>query len=243
MIMNPHIIVSALLFFGLFLPSQPMRADITVGDYEPAISVAINNMVHHEKRFLSTSDIFDIGIYPEHNLLIVSARVDDDSHNHYFAIVSPKDTTVKAEFFPEQEKLVWVSPASKDTVMTCSDCFDWYSENYLLSFLPDDVLIDYSDLPNKMLTSASKMFFWHDDAGPESKEIIDKLTDMGRVDLLVRENALGWGVINDGEEVVCYDLDALQKRRIKKYHNYGLWGNGFRAWLRQGWYLLWHPSL
>lgn len=242
MIMNTRIIVPTLLFCCLLLPSQPMRADITVGDYDSAISVAINNMVRHEKRFLSTSDIFDIDIYPTHNLLVVSARVDDEDHNDYFAIVSPKDTTVKSKYIPEQEKLVWVSPASKDTIMTCSDCYDWYSENYSLSFSPDDVLIDYSHLPNKMLISASKLFFWRDDARPESKEIIDKLTDMGRVELLVRENALGWGVINDGEEVVCYDLDALQKGRIEKYHDYGLWGKGFRARLRQCWYLLWHPQ-
>ena len=144
MIMNTRIIVPTLLFCCLLLPSQPMRADITVGDYDSAISVAINNMVRHEKRFLSTSDIFDIDIYPTHNLLVVSARVDDEDHNDYFAIVSPKDTTVKSKYIPEQEKLVWVSPASKDTIMTCSDCYDWYSENYSLSFSPDDVLIDYS---------------------------------------------------------------------------------------------------
>jgi hypothetical protein len=70
-----------------------MRADNTVGDYESVISVAVNNMVRHEKRFLSTSDIFDIYLNPEQNVLVVSARVDDE-FNHYFAIVSPKDTTV-----------------------------------------------------------------------------------------------------------------------------------------------------
>ena len=239
MIMNTRIIVPTLLFCCLLLPSQPMRADITVGDYDSAISVAINNMVRHEKRFLSTSDIFDIDIYPTHNLLVVSARVDDELHNHYFAIVSPKDSTVKPVFFPEEERLVWVSPVSKDTIITCSDCF---SDDYSISFLPEEVVFDYSDLPNKVLISANKLFFWRDDASPESKEIIDKLVDMRRVDYLVRENFLGWGVINDGEEVVCYDLDALQKGRIEKYHDYGLWGKGFRARLCQCWYLLWHPQ-
>jgi len=239
MIMNTRIIVPTLLFCCLLLPSQPMRADITVGDYDSAISVAINNMVRHEKRFLSTSDIFEIDLYPEQNLLIVSARVDDEYHNHYVAIVSPKDTTIESKYNPEEQKLVWVSPVSKDTVMTCSDCF---SEDYSLSYLPEEVLIDYSDLPNKVLTSANKLFLWRDDASPESKEIIDKLVDMGRVDFLVHENFIGWGVINDGEEVVCYDLDALQKGRIEKYHDYGLWGKGFRARLRQCWYLLWHPQ-
>jgi len=239
MIMKARIIVSALLFCGLLLPSQATRAVITVGDYEPAISVAVKNMVRHEKRFLSTSDIFEIDLYPEQNLLIVSARVDDEYHNHYVAIVSPKDTTIESKYNPEEQKLVWVSPVSKDTVMTCSDCF---SEDYSLSYLPEEVLIDYSDLPNKVLTSAGKLFFWCDDAAPQSKDIIDKLMDMGRVDFLVKENALGWGVIDDGKEVICYDLDALSQGRIKKYHDYGIWGKGFRARLRQGWYLLWHPQ-
>ena len=238
-IMKARIIVSVLLFCGLLLPSQATRAVITVGDYEPAISVAVKNMVRHEKRFLSTSDIFEIDLYPEQNLLIISARVDDEYHNHYVAIVSPKDTTVTPEYNYEEEKTVWVSPVSKDTVMTCSG---WFLDDYRISYLPEDVLIDYSDLPNKVLTSANKLFFWRDDACPESKEIIDKLVDMGRVDFVDWENALSWGVINDGEEVVCYDLEALQKGRIKKFHNFGLWGDGFRARLRRGWFLLWHPQ-
>ena len=207
--------------------------------HEPAISVAINNMVRHEKRFLSTSDIFDIHLYPEENLLIVYAQVDDEYHNNYMAIVSPKDTTVTPEYNSEEEKTVWVSPVSKDTVMTCSG---WFLDDYRISYLPEDVLIDYSDLPNKVLTSANKLFFWRDDACPESKEIIDKLVDMGRVDYVAWENALGWGVINDGEEVVCYDLEALQNGRIKKYHHYGLWGKGTRARLRRAWFHLWHPE-
>ncbi|MDO4999463.1 MAG: hypothetical protein Q4E27_04370 [Bacteroidales bacterium] len=97
-------------------------------------------------------------------------------------------------------------------------------------------------MPNKIIASAGKLFFWCDEAEPKSKEIIDKLVDMERVDFLVRENALGWGVINDGEEVICYDLEALLQAKIKKYHDYGLWGKGFRARVRQGWYLLWHPQ-
>lgn len=222
-----------------------MRAGITVGDYEPAISVAINNMVRHEKRYLSTSDIFEITINPERNLLVVSAKVEDGISSHYYAIVSPKDTTVKSEYIrveDDEYKVVWVSPASKDTIITCYDCYDSHSENYSLSFSSDDVLIDYSDLPNKMLTSARKLFFWRDEAYPESKEVIDILVERGRVDFLVRESLLGWWVINDGEEVVCYDLEALLSGKIKKYHDYGLWGKGFRARLRQGWYLLWHPQ-
>ena len=237
--MKARIIVSVLLFCGLLLPSQATRTVITVGDYEPAISVAVKNMVRHEKRFLSTSDIFEIDLYPEQNLLIISARVDDEYHNHYVAIVSPKDTTVTPEYNSEEEKTVWVSPVSKDTVMICSG---WFLDDYRISYLPEDVLIDYSDLPNKVLTLANKLFFWRDDACPESKEIIDKLVDLGRVDFVDWENALGWGVINDGEEVVCYDLEALQNGRIKKYHHYGLWGDGFRARLRRGWFLLWHPQ-
>ena len=233
--MRTRIIISFFILSGLLLLSPVMRA----GDHDSAISAAINNMVRHEKRFLSTSDIFDIGIYPDQNMLIVSARVDDDYHNHYYAIISPIDTTVKSGYIPEEEKLVWVSPSSKDTVMTCSNCF---SENYSISFSPEDVLIVHSDLPNKEFSSANKLFFWRDDACPESKEIIDKLVDLGRVDFLVHENFIGWGVINDGEEVVCYDLEALHQGKIKKFHHYGLWGKGFRARLRRGWFLLWHPQ-
>ncbi|MBQ3743904.1 MAG: hypothetical protein II858_08650 [Bacteroidales bacterium] len=240
--MKTRILVSVLLFGGLLLPQPVMRADITHGDYEPAISVAINNIVRHEKRFLSTSDIFVIHFSPERNLLVVEPKGYDEHYNHYLAIVSPKDTTVKPEYLRDEMKLVWVSPVSKDTIMTCTDCFDWYSENYSLSFSPEEVLIDYSDLPNKMITSAGKLFFWSDEAEPQSKEIIDKLLVMGRVDFLVHENAIGWGGINDGKEVVCYDLEALIKGKIKKYHDYGLWGKGFRARLRQGWYDLWHPQ-
>lgn len=165
--MKARFIVSVLLFCGLLLPSQATRAVITVGDYESAISVAVKNLVRHEKRFLSTSDVFEIDLYPEQNLLIVSARVDDEYHNHYVAIVSPKDTTIESKYNPEEQKLVWVSPVSKDTVMTCSDCF---SEDYSLSYLPEEVLIDYSDLPNKVLTSANKLFLWRDNASPESKK-------------------------------------------------------------------------
>ena len=240
--MITRIRVFVLLLGGLLLLPPVMSADITLGDYEPAISVAINDMIRHEKRFLSTSDIFDLDLFPERNLLVVSARVDDKHHNHYVAIVSPKDTPVKPVYIPDKEKLVWVSPVSKDTIIMCNDCFDWYSEKYSLSFSPEEVHIDYSDLPNKMIVSAGKLFFWCDEAEPKSKEIIDKLVDMERVDFLVKENALGWGVINDGEEVICYDLEALLQVKIKKYHDYGLWGKGFRARVRQGWYLLWHPQ-
>lgn len=239
--MKTRIIVFVLLLGGLLLPPPVMRAGFTLYNYESAVYVAINNIVRHEKRFLSTSDIFDIQFHPEQNRLVVSARVDDE-YNHYFAIVSPKDTSIKPAYLPDEEKLVWVSPVSKDTIMTCNDCFDWYSEYYSLSFSPEEVLIDYHDLPNKMITLAGKVFFWRDDAAPQSKEIIDKLLDMGRVDFLVKENALGWGVIDDGKEVICYDLEALTQGKIKKYHDYGLWGKGFRARLRQGWYLLWHPQ-
>lgn len=91
--MKPRILVFVIFWGGLLLLPPVMSADITLGDYEPAISVAINDMIRHEKRFLSTSDIFDIHLNPEQNMLVVSARVDDE-FNHYFAIVSPKDTTV-----------------------------------------------------------------------------------------------------------------------------------------------------
>jgi hypothetical protein len=239
MMMKTRFVVSALLLCGVLLSSRAMRTDITVGDDEPAISIAINDMVRHEKRFLSTSDIFDIHLYPKENRLVVSARVDDEHHNHYIAIVTPKDTTVKLKYIAEEEKMVWISPVSKDTVITCSG---WFLENYSISYSLEDVLIDYADLPNKMTISAHKLFLWRDDACPESKEIIDTLVDMGRVDFLVLEYALGWGVIDDGEEVVCYDLEALQNGRIKKYHHYGLWGKGFSARLRRGWFLLWHPQ-
>ena len=130
-------IVSTLLCV-LVMPSQATKADINVDNFEPAISVAVNNIVRHEKQFLSTSDIFDIRLYPEQNMLVVSARANDELHNHYFAIVSPKDSAVKPVFFPEEERLVWVSPVSKDTIITCSDCF---SDDYSISFLPEDVVL------------------------------------------------------------------------------------------------------
>ena len=95
--MRTRIIVSALFLWGLPLLSPVMRA----GDHDAAISVAVNNMVRHEKRFLSTTDVFDIGIYPEQNLLIVSARVDDDHHNHFSAVVSPKDTSIIPVFIKD----------------------------------------------------------------------------------------------------------------------------------------------
>ena len=240
--MKPRILVFVIFLGGLLLLPLVMSADITLGDYEPAISVAINDMIRHEKRFLSTSDIFDLDLFPARNLLVVSARVDDEYHNHYVAIVSPKDTTVKPVYIPDKEKLVWVSPVSKDTIIMCNDCFDWYSEKYSLSFWPEKDHIEYTGLPNKMIVSDGKLFFWSDEAEQKSKEIIHKLVDMERVDYLVKENALGWGVINDGEEVICYDLEALLRVKIKKYHVYGLWGKGFRARVRRGWYLLWHPQ-
>lgn len=233
--MRTRIIVSALFLWGLPLLSPVMRA----GDHDAAISVAVNNMVRHEKRFLSTTDVFDIGIYPEQNLLIVSARVDDDYHNHFSAVVSPKDTSIIPVFIKDKEKLVWVSPSTKDTIIMVPG--RPFYERYPVYFSPEEVRLDYSDVPNQMLLSNGKLFVWRDDSWEDSTEVIDALVKMNRLDFIV-PGLPGWTVDNDGEERVCYDLDALREGKIKKFHHYGLWGKGFRAKLRRGWFLLWHPQ-
>ena len=225
-----------IIFFCILLHA-PLKAEADPGEYDRAISVAVDNMVRHEKRYLSTGDVFNIGIYPNANALVISAQVNDEYNNRFVAIVTPKDTTLKPERFADQDRIIWVSPASKDTVIAVKGLGP---EEYSISYSPDAVQIDYSDLPNKILASKGKLFVWRDEACADSKEVIDRLTDLNRVDFLIPEAETWWSYIDDGVEVVCYDLDALREGKIKKHHNYGLWGDGFRARLRRGWFQLWH---
>ena len=233
-------IISALiLLLSACNASRENRLSFVGDSYEKdsVISVAVNNMVCHEKHFLSTSNLFHISIDTARNLLCVSAKAGYGSQNGFFAMVSPKDTTVKPIW--DDDKLIWVLPVCKDTIIVCDGC---YSDDYQISYSPVDVQVDYRAVPNRMAISAPKMFVWRDEAFPGSEEIIDRLVSLERIDYLVQENGLSWFVIDDGEECVCYDLEALNQGKIKKYHDYGLWGKGARARLRMGWYKLWHHN-
>ena len=235
--MNARVIIISFLVLSNLYTLDAQKHDLDHGDYDQAISVAINNVVRHEKRFLTKSEVFDIRVDIARNLLCVSAKTGYGSQNGFFAMVSPQDTTVKPIW--DEDKLIWVSPVNKDTIIVCDVC---YSVDYQICYTPEDVQVDYRDVPNRMVISAEKKFVWRDEAFPDSKEIIDSLVALGRIEYLVRENSLSWFVIDDGEELVCYDLKALTRGKVKKYHDYGLWGKGFRARLRMGWYNLWHHN-
>jgi hypothetical protein len=236
--MNARVIIISFLVLSNLYTLDAQKHDLDHGDYDQAVSVAINNLVRHEKRFLSKSEVFDIRIDTAQNMLCVSAKTGYGSQNGFFAMVSPQDTTVKPIW--NEDKLIWASPVCKDTIIVCDDC---YSEDYQITYSLKDVQVDYRDVPNRMVILSDKRFVWRDEAFPDSKEIIDSLVALGRIEYLVRENSLSWFVINDGEEVICYDLESLTQGKVKKYHDYGLWGKGFRARFRMGWYKLWHHHI
>lgn len=236
--MNARVIIISFLVLSNLYTLDAQKHDLDHGDYDQAVSVAINNLVRHEKRFLSKSEVFDIRIDTAQNMLCVSAKTGYGSQNGFFAMVSPQDTTVKPIW--NEDKLIWASPVCKDTIIVCDDC---YSEDYQITYSPKDVQVDYRDVPNRMVILSDKRFVWRDEAFPDSKEIIDSPVALGRIEYLVRENSLSWFVIDDGEEVICYDLESLTQGKVKKYHDYGLWGKGFRARFRMGWYKLWHHHI
>ena len=209
------------------------------GDYDEVVSVAIHNLIRHEKRFLSQTDVFDIRISSERNLLAVSAMVKGYYENKYEGIISPKDTTIEPVCFFDENELtyIWIAPPSDTILLVKQDDDAKFSE---VLYSAEDVSIDYSLIPNRMIRSSQKLFVWQDTALGPSKEVIDTLSDLERVDYGVK-GIIGFFVINDGEEVICYDLDALRKGRIKKYHDYGILGKGFRARLRQLWFDLRYP--
>ena len=203
-------------------------------NYGREVSLAVDNFARHERRLLSSSDVFDVSIYPERNLVVISSQADDDHHNNYGAIVTPIDTTINYVASWKDDGMVWTwIKHPSDTILTVT----WVegARNYTVSYSPKDVLIDFSCLPNRMIESKGRWFFWQDDTVGESRDVIDTLIGLNRVDFFVK-GLVGGGVINDGEEVVCYDLNALRKGRIKKYHDYGLYGKGFRGWFRHCWY-------
>ncbi len=205
-----------------------------------AVSQVVNDLIRHEKRFLSTSEVFDISI--GNKLISVCSKANDGDHNNYRAIVSPKDTTIKPNMTSPDDNCViwtWVSKTS-DTIMTVTQ--SCYSEgDFETTYSLEDVQIDYFTLmPNRMIDAKGKLFVWKDDQCGESKEVVDRLVKLNRVDFWVPSVIGLYGVINDGEEFVCYDLEALFQGIIKKHHDYGLWGQGFRARLRRGWYNMWH---
>ena len=211
-----------------------------IGQYDKAVSVAVNNFVRHEKRLLSKSDVFDVSIDPDGNLLVVSSEANDNVHNNYLVFVGPKDTTINPVFFVDEENLIWtwILPSS-DTILVVKQTDN---EKYAVTYSPENVLFDFSRVPNRMLKSAGRLFVWRDGSCDESQEVINTLIDYECVDYCVIGVSPGWFVINDGEETICYDLEALNQGRIRKHHDYGLFGNGFRGRVRQLWFMFWHPQ-
>ncbi len=217
---------------------QEQKEQSIVGNYDRVVSLVINDCVRHEKRFLSQTDVFSIHISPK--VLSVIPEAKDEYDINFVAIVSPKDTTIKPQRSEEGERYfyTWVSQPS-DTVMLVSGTSS--SEKYTVSYSLDDVIIDYIGFPNRMLKTKEKLFVWKDDAYNESADVINTLIEYNRVDYGVKMIMLVGG-INDGEECLCYDMNALRQGKIKKYHDYGLWGKGFRARIRKMWYELWHNN-
>lgn len=223
----------------LYLCTILCNAQVPV-NYDREVSKAVDNFARHERRLLSSSDVFDVSIYPECNLVVISSQADDDDHNNYDATITPIDTSINPVASWKEDRMVWTwVKHPSDTILMVT----WVEDaiNYKVSYSPKDVLIDYSSLPNRMIEAQGRLFFWQDDTLGETKDVIDTLIGLNRVDYFVK-GIVGGGVINDGEEVVCYDLNALRKGRIKKYHDYGLYGKGFRGRFRQCWYRLWHPG-
>jgi len=57
-------------------------------NYDREASKAVDNFARHERRLLSSSDVFDVSIYPERNLVVISSQADDDDHNNYDATIN-----------------------------------------------------------------------------------------------------------------------------------------------------------
>ena len=220
---------------------QEQKEQSIVGNYDRVVSLVINDCIRHEKRFLSQTDVFSIHIYPERNLLVVFSEAKDEFDVNFVAIVSPKDTTIKSQRIEEGERYFysWVSQTS-DTIMLVSGTNSL--DRYDVSFSKDDVVIDYPTIfPNRMYKAKGTLFVWRDDSYDVSNEVINTLVEYNRVDYWVKD-LWSWGAINDGEETISYNLNDLRQGKIRKYHDYGLWGKGFRARIRKMWYELWHNN-
>ncbi len=220
---------------------QEQKEQSIVGNYDRVVSLVINDCVRHEKRFLSQTDVFRIHINPKGNLLSVVSEAKDEFDVNFVAFISPKDTTIKPQLIEDGERYYFsfVSKSS-ETIMLVNgtdslDRYDvcWYSK--------DDVIVDYSGFPNRMYKAKGTLFVWRDDSYDESNEVINTLIEYNRVDYWVKDCGF-WGAFKDGEEIICYDLNALREGKIKKYHDYGLFGKGFRGRIRWRWYELWRPN-
>ena len=213
-----------------------LGTEASAQNFDSVIFTMINNCVRHEKRFLSKTDVFRIQKSPNGKLLVVSREVKNEDNVNFVAFVTPKDSTIKPQRIEDGERYIytWISQSS-DTIMLAKGI---YSDRYTVSFSPSDVIIDYSRLPNRMYKVNEKIFVWQDDAYNESSDVINTLIEYNRVDYCVKD-LLGWGAINDSVETICYDIKALSQGKIKKFHNHGLFGKGFRGRIRRMWYGLW----
>lgn len=240
---SPGLIIAICLFISVTSSHAEYQSDDRIPTYyDHAISIAVNNLVRHEKRFLSQSDMFEVSITPQENRLHVSPfslRIDGD-YMSFVAFVSPKDTTVHPDFFQDENRLsyTWLSPSS-DTILVVNEIFD--TGEYTVSYSLEDVMFDYSLVPNKMLTASGKLFVWREDSCDESKDVIDTLIELNRINFRVK-GINGPAYYFDGGETISFDLEALQQGTINKTHGYWPWGYGFRARFRRAWYLLWHSN-
>ena len=201
-------------------------------DLDKAIETAIWNFIRHERRLLAAGDLFEINIAAAGNVLGITLLTEDD--NNYPVFVTPKDTSCIREPSQEKDWVCWITPDSRDTVICAKGAF---SEPVpVLQFSDSTVEKDLSSVPNRMFKYKNKLFVWRDETYGDSQDVFALLLERNRVDYLAPGLSDFWGNSNDGGEHVIYDLENLRQGKIKKYHNYGLSGNGFRGRMRSLWY-------
>lgn len=240
---SPGLIIAICLFISVTGScAEYQSVDKMPTYYDHAVSVAVKDIVRHEKRFLSQSDMFVVSIIPQENRIHFSpsSPIIEGDHMSFVAFVSPKDTTVHPEFFQNENGLsyTWLL-SSSDTILVVDERFD--TGEYSVSYSLEDVVFDYSLVPNKMLAASGKLFVWRDDSCDESRAVIDTLIGLNRINFRVK-GINGSSYYFDGGETVSYDLEALQQRKVKKSHGFWPWGYGFGARLRKAWHLLWHSN-
>jgi hypothetical protein len=211
---------------------QPESATEQPDNLEKAVETAIWDYIRHERRLLASGDLFEINIAADHGVLGITLLTEYDSNFPVF--VSPKDTSCIIEYSEENDWICWLTPDTQDTIICAKGA---YSEPVpLLRFSDNAVVKDISSVPNRKFEYKKKLFVWRDNTYEDSTEVLALLLERNRVDFISPRISPFWGNDNDGGEHVIYDLKILRQGKIKKYHNYGLSGNGFQGRMRSLWF-------
>ena len=216
-----------LLAVFLLVPANLLGQGPSSDVMEKAVRVAANDFIHHERRLSSSSDVFSVfvSVNPYHNTELYIFVIDEPVEN-YSVWVSPKDTNCVLRF--SNEDMYWLDPASGDTVIFSKNVF---SDTPIdLRYSERDVVFNLRSLPDRMLVVDGKVFVWMDKSGGDHDEVMKELVKRSKVDFFM-EGVLPdwWGATDDGEESVCYDLEKLSQGKVKKYHDFGIFGKGLRG--------------